>query len=326
MLGHDGRVTGADLVSEATAELYAADPDGFTERRAALAGQARAAGEASAAKAIAGLRKPTRAAWTINQLVRADPGVPARLIELGDELRAAEGSMDGGRIRELSLARRQLIDALLGQALAMSGQQPPPAALREEVTTTLAAALADPEFAEQLAAGVLIRAERRPGFGFMTGPALTLVPGSGGGRPAGGLTTAAPGRRASPAGGAAGSRTSAGGTPAGEAAAARAAAAVEAARAERERRQARTEAAAAERAEREREREAAIAEAQQVLAEADQAAEAADAAERELENAVRLLSEQLDESRQKLIEIRLSTRRAKTAQRKAREALRRLRP
>ncbi|HEY3735230.1 MAG TPA: hypothetical protein VGL63_15065 [Streptosporangiaceae bacterium] len=317
-------MTGVDLVSEATAELYAADPDGFTERRAVLAGQARAAGEASAAKAIAGLRKPTRAAWTINQLVRADPGVPARLIGLGDELRAAEGSMDGARIRELSLARRQLIDALLGQALALSGQQPPPAALREEVTTTLAAALADPEFAEQLAAGVLLRAERRPGFGFMTGPALTLVPGSGGGRPAGGATTIAPrgrGRRASPAAGAPASGTSAGG-----ALTARAAAAVEAARAERERRQALAAAAEAERAERERERRATIAEAEQALAEADQAAEAAAAAEHELENAVRLLSEQLDESRQKLIEIRLSTRRAKTAQRKAREALVRLRP
>lgn len=95
MLGHDGRVTSPDLVSQAVAELYASDPDTFTERRGALVAGARAAGEAAAAKQIAGLRKPTRSAWIVNQLVRADPDVTSKLAELGDELRAAEGAMDG---------------------------------------------------------------------------------------------------------------------------------------------------------------------------------------------------------------------------------------
>src|SRR5260370_353580 len=95
----------ADPLREAVAELYSADPAEFVERRGALAARARAAGEASAAKSIAALRKPTRSAWVVNQLIRSDPGVIAELGGLGDELRAAQGSMDGAAIREPSVRR-----------------------------------------------------------------------------------------------------------------------------------------------------------------------------------------------------------------------------
>ncbi len=63
-------MSGTDFVDEATAELYGSDPESFTERRTALAAQARTAGDRAAAKEIAGLRKPTRSAWMINQLAR----------------------------------------------------------------------------------------------------------------------------------------------------------------------------------------------------------------------------------------------------------------
>jgi hypothetical protein len=194
-LGHDDQVTSADLLSEAVAQLYASDPDVFTERRAVLVARARAAGETSAAKSIARLRKPTRSAWVVNQLVRADPGVPSRLAALGDELRAAEGSLAGAKIRELSQARRQLIDALVRQALTMAGQESPPAALREEVTATFAAALADPQVAGQLAAGTLVHAERWAGFGRGAAAAPVTVPSPaarppGPGEPGAGVTTA----------------------------------------------------------------------------------------------------------------------------------------
>ena len=106
--GNDDGVSGSDFLREATAELYGSDPEEFTERRTALASQARAAGDRAAAKEIAGLRKPTRSAWMINQLVRADPGVAGRLTGLGDELRAAATALDGAKIRELSQERRKL--------------------------------------------------------------------------------------------------------------------------------------------------------------------------------------------------------------------------
>jgi hypothetical protein len=159
-----------DLLADAAAELYQADPEGFTPRRAELAAQAREAGEAAAAKQIAALRKPTRSAWVVNRLVRADPEVTTRLAALSAELHAAEGSADGTRIRELTEARGRLVDELTKQALA--DLPAPPAALREEVSATLDAALADPEVAARL--GTLVRAERWAGFGL--GPVAPGTP------------------------------------------------------------------------------------------------------------------------------------------------------
>jgi hypothetical protein len=161
-----------DLLAAAKAELYACDPDEFMPRRQELAAQAREAGEAAAARQIGALRKPTRSAWVVNRLVRADPEVPARLAELAAELRDAGPSMDGGRIRELSAARARLVDELTRQAL---GDLPaPPAAVREEVTATLDAALADPEVAANL--GTLVRAAHWAGFGLDPGTPAPAPP------------------------------------------------------------------------------------------------------------------------------------------------------
>lgn len=149
-----------DLLAEARAELYEAEPDGFTARRQELAEGARDAGEPAVAKQINALRKPTRSAWVVNRLVRSDPGVRSRLDALAADLREAA---DGARIRELSTARARLVDELTRTALA--GLPAPAAALREEVTATLDAAIADPEVAGRL--GTLVRAEQYAGFGPM---------------------------------------------------------------------------------------------------------------------------------------------------------------
>jgi len=152
-----------DLLADAVAELYSADPDGFTERRQELIASAREAGEPATAKQIAALRKPTRSAWVVNRLIREDPEVRARLDEMSIDLRAAAGSADGTRIRELTTARSRLVDELTRQALQVSDLPAPPAALREEVTATLDAAIADPGVAADL--GTLVRAAHWAGFG-----------------------------------------------------------------------------------------------------------------------------------------------------------------
>ena len=289
-------MTGTDLFPEAAAELYATDPDKFSERRRALAAQARAAGQAPAAKRIAGLRKPTRSAWVLNQLVRAVPDVPSELARLGQELRAAQRSLDGAAIRELSLRRRQLIDTLTRQAFRVSGLHAPSAALRDEVTATLGAALADPEVAESLGAGTLERAARSEGFG--TGPpTLTLVTSSGRRPPRTAPARDAP-RALAVAGAAAPTR------PAAKAPAPPA----ETAGAERERR-----------------RQAALAAAEQAAADAARAAEAATAAEQKQERAVQVMEEQLADARRSLSDTRAQARRARARQRQARLALDRLR-
>ena len=325
-------MSGTDFLGEATAELYGLDPEVFTERRAALAAQARAAGDRPAAKAIAGLRKPTRPAWMINQLVRADPGVGTRLTALGDELRAAASALDGARIRELSQARRRLIDTLIRQALQQAGERSPSAALREDLTATFGAALADPQVAGELAAGTLLRGVHRADFS--TGiPGLTLVP-----PPVDEGTRAA--HEPDAAGKAKATRTTGPAQPvkaakkaraqdeardAEEARAARDAGAAGKTPAAQEARTAETaraeEVRAARRARAAAERRQVIAEAEQALAEATQAADQAAQDERDGRDHVRALESELDEARRRLTEARRRVRETQSDLQKARRAL-----
>jgi hypothetical protein len=155
-----------DLLADAKAELYQGDPEDFMARRGELVAQAREAGQAGVAKQIGALRKPTRSAWVVNRLVRADPEVTARLAALAAELRGGGQVMDGARIRELTAARARLVDELTGQAL--DDFPAATSALREEVTATFDAALADPEVAADL--GTLVRAAHWAGFGLAPAP------------------------------------------------------------------------------------------------------------------------------------------------------------
>ena len=334
-------MTGSDLLREAVAELYSSGPEEFVERRGVLVARARAAGEASVAKQIAALRKPTRSAWVINQLIRSAPAVSDQLAELGDEFRAAQRSGDGAAIRQLSVRRRQLLDALARQAFTVSGLHSPPAALKDEVTATLGAALADPQFAAQLQAGTLERAVHRDGLGLDAGPALTLLPSpSAAARPSG---TARPSAAADPHGTArpgaakgrpAPARPAASGTPPARAAASvpapagpagpAASATVPARPAANVITPAADLAAARARAEGERYRQA-IAAAEQAVAEAGRAADAAAQAEQAQDSEVRLRQEQLAEARLRLAEARVQARQAQAAQRQAGQALSRLR-
>lgn len=184
-----------DAVEQARDELYGLDPEAFMDRRGELAAAARAAGDALAAKQIAALRKPTRAAHAVNLLVRAVPDAAARLAELGGELREAQQRLDGAALRELSQRRNKLVDQLARIALRELGA-PAAAALRDEVAATLSAAIADPDVLDRVRAGALVRPERWDGLGGVgvggvgaggvggragTGgaPALRLVPAAG---------------------------------------------------------------------------------------------------------------------------------------------------
>ena len=316
-LRQDGRVTSDDLLGAAVSELYGADPEEFTRRRGELAATARSAGEAAVARQIAGLRKPTRSAWMINRLVRSDPDAAAGLATLGEELRAAEQSGDGARMRESSQARRELIATLVPRALAASGEHNPPAALREEITATFSAALADPEVAEQIQHATLLRPARRVGFGTVQPPELALVPPPSAARPA-----ARPARktrrrpRAAP--GAGGRRARAEADPERRRAQAEA---------ERERRRAEAEAERERRraeAEAQRERRRARTEAERALADADRTAQTARQAEQRQQDAFQRLEQQLTEARRLLREASAQARRAEATRRRAQQALDRL--
>jgi hypothetical protein len=136
-VGRIGQMTGGDLLWEATAVFVR--PGRVRRAPWRSGGLGTRGGDASTAKRTTGLRKPTRSAWILNQLVRSAPAVTAQLAALGEQLRAAQRSLEGAAIREPSLQRRQLIDALARQAFTVSGAHAPSAACWDEVTATLGA-------------------------------------------------------------------------------------------------------------------------------------------------------------------------------------------
>jgi hypothetical protein len=327
-IGPDGVTTG-DRVAAAVEELYGADPEAFTGRRGELAAAARDAGDRAAAKAIGALRRPTRAAWVVNQLARADPSAPGKLAELAAALRAAQQAGHGPRLRELSAARGSLVDALTAQALAVAGVAEPPPSLRLEVAQTLTAVIADPAVAADFATGTLTHAVQWSGFGLP--PADTVpeeqdtdeapgAPVEGGGDPASGVTTPAgkSGTRDRPARGTAGAarpRARASDTPA--ARAAPASPPPDAARRQAELNE-RLEREAAERAARRREQ---YEEAERLVAASATAAAEAVSAEDRLEAEVRDLEQRLTQARADLAGARMRARHAEAAERRARQAL-----
>jgi hypothetical protein len=338
-----------DRLANALAELYGGTPEEFTGRRGELAAAARDAGDRAAARAIGALHRPTRAAWVVNRLARADPDAPPQLAEMAAALRAAQQAGQGRRLRELSAERGALIDGLTARALAAAGVADPPPSLRLEVTQTLTAALADPGVAADFAAGTLTRAVQWSGFGVLPadagpdpdtdrdtdgdGDAGSAVAGAVAGAGAGTRRTKTAGTtraqragstRAKPAGtnraaeaGTAGAKPTpaARGGTAGSARAEAAAAQRQAAEAERQAR------AAAEREARRQEQQE---EAERVLASASAAAAEAVGAEDRLEAEVRDLEERLGQARSELTAARLRARRAEVAERRARQALDRL--
>jgi hypothetical protein len=305
----------SDRVTAAVAELYGADPGEFIPRRKALADAARAAGDRDAAKEITALRKPTRAAWVVNRLARADPGAPRRLADLAAGLRAAAEAKDGRRLRELSVQRGELVDGLTARALDAAGVADPPTALREDVAATLTAALADPETAAQFADGTLTRAAEWAGFGLLPLPdeAEDAAPANAEG--------AAPGEAA----------VEASVAPAESDAAAKRQ--IPPPRAERPRlrvvpaapRQTETALGRAQTADEiAARRRKAIDDAERMVASAAEAATAAVIEEERLEDAVRDLEERLTKARADLSGARMRARHAEAAERKARQDLGRL--
>ena len=275
---------------DARDELYGLDPDAFLARRTELVAAAKSGGDALAAKQIGALRKPTRSAYAVNLLVRAEPDATERIEQIGDELRAAQQALDGASMREASNRRNKLVDTLARAALKAAGKGAP-AALRDEIAATLGAAIADPDVLDRLRSGALVRSERWDGIGVVAAPTLRLVQGDKrerqpqAAKPAGLWPAAAEVQDDAP--------------DAGETVTARSASDERA----RARQQAKLEAA-----------EAAVAEAEQRQ---DAASEAVATARRE----VRRLEDDLDEARRRLDDAEHDLRRAREGVDKARAAL-----
>jgi hypothetical protein len=154
--------------------LYELPPDEFVAARNHLASELRAEKRRDEAAAVAALRRPTAAAWALNQVARREPRLIEDALSAGDALRAATDAAvagDASKLRRATAADRAATDAVADAAVAAGGR----ADARQQMAATLRAAVLDDEVADALRRGVLTADHDASGFGFGAGPDLTVV-------------------------------------------------------------------------------------------------------------------------------------------------------
>lgn len=168
-------------------DLYGLPLDRFVAERGALAKALRAEGRREEAAEVAALKKPSVAAWAVNQIVRTQKRPVGALFEAGDALRTTQEELLAGRgdartLRAAAESERGAVEALVEAArgLLTSEGHELSTAVVERVSETLHAAALDDSAREQVREGRLVRELRHIGFG------LGEAAGAG-----------APGRRAS---------------------------------------------------------------------------------------------------------------------------------
>jgi len=152
----------ASSVEGAIDRLYSLDPDQFTKERNETAKRLREQGDPAASDRIKGLRRPTVAAWAVNQLPRRRRDLVDDLLEAGVALRAAQRSaLSGpgrGDLRGATQARRAAVARLLDEATALleeAGRNPAPHA--DAIRSTLEAASTDEATGDLLRSGQLTK-------------------------------------------------------------------------------------------------------------------------------------------------------------------------
>ena len=157
-------------------ELYGLPLDRFTPERNALARELRNLGERERGAEVAALRKPSVAAWAVNQLARTQKRAIGELFEAGDGLRAAQDAVLAGRgdassLRAAVERERQAVESLIGSAgglLSWDGQELSPTII-DRVADTLHAAALEDDARAFLRDGRLERELRHVGLGMAAG-------------------------------------------------------------------------------------------------------------------------------------------------------------
>jgi hypothetical protein len=171
-----------DALADARRKLYALPLDQFTPARDALARELRAQGQRDAADAVKALRKPSGAAWAVNQLAHRRAEDVRELLDAGRRLRDAQeqllrgggrGALDEARDHERALVGRLAQDAAV--LAAEAGMSPTPA-LVERLRSTLHAVAVDEEAAAEVAEGRVVREREAVGFPAFAGTASPPAP------------------------------------------------------------------------------------------------------------------------------------------------------
>ena len=142
-------------LDEATDDLYAADLEAFVSERTRLARELRDAGDREAGDQVAKLKKPTVAAWALNQLARRNRRDVDLLLDAGHRLRHAQEGVVGGADRaafeQAQTTEREALRRLTQQASDLLGGAS--SQVLSQLSQTLRAAAVSEEGRELLARG-----------------------------------------------------------------------------------------------------------------------------------------------------------------------------
>ena len=158
--------------------LYALPLDEFTQERDELAKRLRKDGDRDGAAAVKALKKPSVAAWAVNQVRRDRPEDVRRLLDVTEELnRVYKGLSAAGareRLGEAADMQRDLIRSLVrcGEQLLEAGGHSAGEQTLGKIADTFRAAALDDELREQVSAGRVVKEQRAAGLG----PLETLPP------------------------------------------------------------------------------------------------------------------------------------------------------
>jgi hypothetical protein len=158
----------ADL-EQAAEQLYGAELADFVEMRKRLAKELRDAGNRADADALAKLRKPSVAAWTLNQLARRQRRDVDLLLDAGHRLREAQaGVLQGSEKESFDQSRKTERDALqrlMREAESLlAGHGKASANVLNQVRESLRTAAISTTGRELLARGRFIEPSRAEGF------------------------------------------------------------------------------------------------------------------------------------------------------------------
>lgn len=177
---------GAGDDEAAVDRLYALDPGEFVAARDALARELRQAGRRELAAEVRRLRRPTLAAWAVDQLAHRRPSSVEELLAAGDRLRRAQAEVlaggDRAALQRASEERRELVARLTGEALEVLRRRgsEDPETHRRDVEATLSAAARDPAVAEVVRRGRVASAAPGPvGFAGLSEPSLAATAAGG---------------------------------------------------------------------------------------------------------------------------------------------------
>jgi hypothetical protein len=142
-------------LDDAIDSLYGAELESFTAERTRLARELREAGDRESAERVAKLKKPTVAAWALNQLARRQRRDVDLLLDAGHRLRQAQegvvGGGDRGSFEQAQKTERDALRRLTQQASQLLGGASPQ--VLSQISQTLRAAAVSEEGRELLARG-----------------------------------------------------------------------------------------------------------------------------------------------------------------------------